>query len=326
VEFALRNMSRKANDTNAYTDYTVEECIRRGAAAFDWKARWKPKPGSDTGPVKRGAGFSFLIFRSALGRSSAVIDVNSAGRYIVHVGVTDVGAGAKTTMGIIAAETLGVPLSQIDVVWGDTARCPYSVGESGSRTTIQTGWAVAEAARDIKKQIAEKGMPKGNDLFTATMNPNPTVAEGKVRASYGAHFCEVEVDTAVGHVRVTKYVAVHDSGRIMNTLSAAGQIKGAVTQGIGMALHEELLYDPRSGQALTAGYYGHRVLTHMDTPDVEVIFVESDDGYGPYGAKSIGEAGKIPAVPCIGNAIFNATGKRMRDLPIRRDRLVEVLS
>ena len=96
--------------------------------------------------------------------------------------------------------------------------------------------------------------------------------------------------------------------------------------GIGMALHEELHYDPNSGQPLTGGYYGHRVLTHMDAPEIEVIFIESDDGYGPYGAKSMGEAGKIPAVPAVGNAIFNATGHRMHDLPIRRDRLVEVLS
>jgi len=115
---------------------------------------------------------------------------------------------------------------------------------------------------------------------------------------------------------------VHDSGRIMNPLSASGQIKGAVTMGIGMALHEELLYDPRSGQALTPGYYGHRVLTHMDAPEIEVMFVESDDGYGPFGAKSIGEAGKLPAVAAVGNAIFNATGHRMKELPIRRDKLV----
>ena len=96
----------------------------------------------------------------------------------------------------------------------------------------------------------------------------------------------------------------------MNPLSASGQIKGAVTMGIGMALHEELLYDPRSGQPLTPGYYGHRVSTHMDAPEIEVIFVQSDDGYAAYGAKSIGEAGKIPAVPAIGNAIFNATGRQ----------------
>jgi CO/xanthine dehydrogenase Mo-binding subunit len=143
-----------------------------------------------------------------------------------------------------------------------------------------------------------------------------------VRCSYGAHFVEVEVDTAVGHVRVVKYLAVHDSGRIMNPLSASGQIKGAATMGIGMALHEELLYDQRSGQALTPGYYGHRVLTHMDAPEIEVMFVESDDGYGPFGAKSIGEAGKLPAVAAVGNAIFNATGHRMKELPIRRDKLV----
>ena len=144
VDFALKNMTRKANDETPFTNYTLEDCIRRGAAAFEWKKRWRAKPGSDAGPVKRGAGFAFLAFRAGVGRSSAVMDVDSQGRYRVHVGVTDVGGGAKTTMGLIAAEALGVPLSQVEVVWGDTSRCPYSVGESGSRTTIMTGHAVSK--------------------------------------------------------------------------------------------------------------------------------------------------------------------------------------
>jgi xanthine dehydrogenase YagR molybdenum-binding subunit len=112
----------------------------------------------------------------------------------------------------------------------------------------------------------------------------------------------------------------------MNPLTGISQIKGGAIMGIGMALHEELLYDARSGQALTAGYYGHRVMTHKDAPDIEVIFIESDDGYGPYGAKSMGESSKVPAVAAVANAIFNATGHRMRDLPIRRDRIIEVKS
>src|SRR6185312_2753886 len=103
------------------------------------------------------------------------------------------------------------------------SRCPYSVGESGSRTTIMTGYAVTQAAQDLKRQIAEKGLPKGSDLLTATIDANPTLP-GKARSSYGAHFVEVEVDTAIGRVRVVKYLAVHDSGRIVNPLSASGQI------------------------------------------------------------------------------------------------------
>jgi xanthine dehydrogenase YagR molybdenum-binding subunit len=313
-------MSRKANDRDEYTNYSLEECIRRGAQMFDWKNRWRPTAGSDSGPVKRGAGFSFLVFRSGIGRSNAIIDVNARGEYTVYVGVTDVGGGAKTTMGIIAAEALGVPLSQVKVVWGDTDRCPYSVGESGSRTTIQTGDAVIAAAEDIKKQIAAKGMP-ATGVLTASANPNPTISGNKVRATYGAHFTEVEVDVATGHAKVTKYLCVHDCGRVMNPLSATGQIRGGALMGIGMALHEDLLYD-RSGQPLTAGYYGHRVLTHMDVPEIDILFIESNDGYGPYGAKSMGEASKIPAVAAVGNAIFNATGKRLRDLPISRDRIL----
>jgi CO/xanthine dehydrogenase Mo-binding subunit len=323
VEFILKNMSRKANDTSAYTNYTLPECLRRGVESFEWKKRWRARPGSDTGAVKRGAGVAFLAFRSGIGRSSAIIDVNAKGQYIVHVGVTDVGAGAKTTMGLIAAEALSVPLSQVTVLWGDTDTCPYSPGESGSRTTIQTGYAVIEAAKELKKQIAEKGMPKGGALLTASVDKNPTMEGGKTRATFGAHFVEVEVDTEVGRARVTKYLCVHDCGRIMNPLTASSQIKGGAIMGIGMALHEELLYDARTGQPLTPGYYGHRVLTHMDAPEIEVMFIESDDGYGPWGAKSMGEASKVPAVAAVANAVFNATGHRMRNLPITRDKIMQ---
>src|SRR5262249_40948703 len=157
--------------------------------------------GSDPGPIKRGAGVSFMAFRSGLGQSNAVIQLDSNGRYTVFVGVTDVGAGAKTTMGLIAAEALGVPLSRGTVGWGDTDRCPYSVGESGSRTTIMTGYAVVEAARDLKQQIAQKGMPAGGQQLVASAAPNPQLT-GKVRNAFGAHFVEVEVDTELGRARV----------------------------------------------------------------------------------------------------------------------------
>jgi CO/xanthine dehydrogenase Mo-binding subunit/aerobic-type carbon monoxide dehydrogenase small subunit (CoxS/CutS family) len=326
VDFVLKNMTRKANDQQEYTNHTLEECLHRGMEAFDWKKRWRPNPGSDSGPIKRGAGMSFMAFRSGTGRSNANITVDSTGLFTVYVGVTDVGAGAKTTMGLIAAEELGVPLSQVKVVWGDTGSCPYSVGESGSRTTIQTGYAVVEAARDIKKQIAEKGLPQGSAVLTASAVATQPVEGNKVRNTFGAHFVEVEADVELGRVHVTKYVAVHDCGRIMNPLTATSQIMGGAIMGIGMALHEELLYDGRSGQPLTAGYYGHRVLTHRDAPQIEAIFIENDDGYGPYGAKSMGESSKVPAVAAVGNAVFNATGLRMQDLPITRDKILAAQS
>jgi len=325
VEFILRNMTRKAGDQTPYTNYSLDECIRRGAEAFEWRKRWKSTPGSDAGPIKRGAGVAFMAFRSGLGRSSAVVRVDGSGKYWVHVGVTDVGAGAKTTMGLIAAEALGVKLSDLEVVWGDTDRCPYSVGESGSRTTIMTGYAVVEAARDLKKQIAEKGMPKGGDVLIGTATPNPTL-QGKVRSTFGAHFVEVEVDVDLGRARVVKYLAVHDCGRVINPLTARSQIRGGAVMGIGMALHEDLLYDRRSGTPLTPGYYGARVATHRDAPEIDVIFIESDDGLGPFGAKSMGESSKVPSPAAVANAVANAIGHRMKDLPITREKLVAALA
>ncbi|HLK47870.1 MAG TPA: xanthine dehydrogenase family protein molybdopterin-binding subunit [Bryobacteraceae bacterium] len=325
LEFRLKNMTRKFQDQLEYTSIGLEDCLRKGAEAFEWKKRWHA-PGEGSGPMRRGVGVAMGSFGSNLGRSSAVIDVDAQGMYHVHVGVTDIGTGAKTTMALIAAEALEAPLEKIDVIWGDTGRCPYSVGESGSRTTTQTGWAVVQAAQDLKRQIAEKGLPKGSDLLTATVNANPDPLRGQARVSFVAHFAEVEVDTETGHVKVTKYVAAHDSGRVVNPLTAESQVKGGATMGIGMALHEELLYDRASGLPLTAGYYGARIMTHLDTPEVDVLWIQTEEPYGPFGAKTLGEPTIIPSPAAVANAIFNAIGKRVKDLPISRDKLLGVLA
>lgn len=324
VEFALKNMRRPTAE-RPFTNYSLDECITRGAERFDWRARRKARPGSDAGPLKRGAGMAFMMFRAGLGRSSAVVELDGRGRHTLFVGVTDVGGGAKTTMGMIAAEALGVSLDQVEVVWGDTDRCPYSVGESGSRTTMMTGWAVIEAVRDLQRQVGERGRPQGADVLVGSATPNPTT-DGKIRNCFGAHFVEVEVDVELGGVRIVRYVAVHESGRIMNPRTATDQIRGAAIQGIGQALHEDLVYDGRSGQPLSAGYYGARHMTHLDAPEIEVEFIEVDDGYGPYGAKTIGESGIIPAPAAVANAVSNAIGRRMRDLPITRSRILGALA
>ena len=324
VEFTKINM-RRPTEEQQFTNYSLEEVIDDGVERFNWQARRKVVPGSDDGPIKRGAGFSFMMFRAGVGTSSAIVRVNAREEYTLYVGVTDIGPGAKTTMGMIAAEALNVPLSQVEVVWGDTDRCPYSVGESGSRTTIMTGIAVVEAVQDLQRQIADGGMPSGSDVLIASASPTPTT-DGKTRQCFGAHFVEVEVDTRVGSTRILKYTAVHESGRIINPTTARDQIRGATLQGIGQALHENLLYDPKTGQPLTPGYYRGRHLTHKDIPDIDVHFIEVDDGYGPFGAKTAGESGIILAPAAVANAVANATGKRMTSLPITRDKILGAMA
>ena len=324
VEFTLKNM-RRPTESRPFTSYTLDECIETGAQQFNWQARRRLVPGSDEGPIKRGAGFSFMMFRAGLGTSSAIVRVNANQEYTLFVGVTDIGPGAKTTMGMIAAEALEVPLSQVEVVWGDTDRCPYSVGESGSRTTIMTGYAVVQAVDNLKQQIASQGMPSGSDVLIGSATPIPST-DGMVRNCFGAHFVEVEVDTRIGTTRILKYTTVHESGRIINPTTARDQIRGATIQGIGQALHENLLYDDASGQPLTPGYYRARHLTHQDIPEIEVTFIEVDDGYGPFGAKTAGESGIILAPAAVANAVTNATGNRMTSLPITRGKILGAMA
>lgn len=156
----------------------------------------------------------------------------------------------------------------------------------------------------------------------ATTNPAWKDVEGK---SFAAHFCEVEVDIFTGHVNITRYVAAHDSGTIINRLTAESQIKGGVVQGIGMALTEELLIDRPTAIPISPNYRDAKVPTHLEAPEVEVIFIEPYDPYGPFGGKVVGEPPITPAVATVANAIFNATGKRFKELPITPDKILRAL-
>jgi CO/xanthine dehydrogenase Mo-binding subunit len=334
----------------------LEACIVEGSKRIGWSEKWH-KPGAMSGPQKHGIGMAIAGYPFRPGLGAATVRVNPDGTAHVLVGVTDIGTGAKSTMAIIASEALGIPLNQIQLTNGDTDATPYSIGESNSRSTAFTGPAVVAAAEDVRKQIfalaarelkvkaeeldmrdgqvfvkdnptrkiaLERAVRNAGELIgRATTNPNfPKEMDGK---SFVAHFAEVEVDTWAGHVQITSYVAAHDCGTILNRLTAESQVKGGVMQGIGMALTEELLIDPLTATPINPNYRDAKVPTHLEAPEVEVIFIENYDPYGVFGGKVVGEPPITAAVATIANAIFNATGKRFKVLPITPDKILQAV-
>jgi xanthine dehydrogenase molybdenum-binding subunit len=159
-------------------------------------------------------------------------------------------------------------------------------------------------------------------IGTATTNPE---LRGQARLSFCAHFAEVEVDTRTGLVRVVRYVAAHDSGQIISPLTAESQIQGGVHMGIGQALFEEMNWERLTGRPYKIGYHYAHVLTHLESPPVQVHFVDVVDPYGPYGAKPVGEPPITAVCGAIANAIFNAIGARVRETPMTPDKVLAAL-
>ena len=353
VDMFMRNRIQKYKSKIPFTSNYLEQCIIEGSKQIGWQEKWH-KAGAMGGQKKHGIGMALGGYPFRPGLGAATIRLNPDGTAHVLVGVTDIGTGAKSTMAIIAAEALGIPLNQIQLTNGDTDVTPYSVGESGSRTTPFTGPAVIAAAEDVRRQIfnlaaeqlkvkAEELDLRNSEVFVkadpaqklpldrvasrageiigrATTNPSFKDVEGK---SFAAHFAEVEVDAITGHVKITRYVAAHDSGTIINRLPAESQIKGGVVQGIGMAFSEELIIDKVTGIPINPNYRDAKVPTHLEVPEVEVIFIEHADPFGPFGGKVVGEPPITAAVATIANAIFNATGKRIKELPITPDKILQ---
>jgi CO/xanthine dehydrogenase Mo-binding subunit len=314
----------------------LRECLLAGAERIGWRERRKPN-GSATGPLRRGIGVALGNYKGGGGASSQVeVRLSATGRVRLAMGIVDVGQGSETVMAQIAAETLGVPIERVETVMADTATTPPGHTTAGSTSTLTTGAAVKQACEDIRRQVlarANRTEPFEGDLTSLLSGHEDVVGFGEntsgskdaIINSFAAHFCEVEVDMQVGRIRVLRYVAAHDSGRIINPKMAQNQVSGGVLQFLGIALREELLIDKRSGVTLNANFLEHKSTTIVDFPPIEVLFPAGPDPLGPYGAKALGEPPVVPVFGAVANAVANATGAWLYEQPFTPTRVLQAL-
>jgi probable selenate reductase molybdenum-binding subunit len=336
----------------------LPECLRAGAERIGWKEK-RQAPRRD-GRWVYGVGMSVAMQGSgitAIDMGAATIMMNEDGSFRLLMGATDLGTGSDTILAQIAAEALGVPLERISVYSSDTDFTPFDVGAYASSTTYVSGNAVLKAALDVRRQILEVAAdmlaepPEALELADQRVTSKKTgrsvsLAEVGHQAMYvkdqhhiiasasfvpeespppfAAFFCEVAVDTETGVVRVERFVAAADCGQPINPTLAEGQLEGAIVQGIGHALTEEILFTEK-GRAINTSFFEYKIPSALDVPDIEVILVPSREPTGPWGAKSIAEVGINGPLPAISNAIYHATGVRLRRAPFTPERVLAAL-
>lgn len=334
------------------------EGIERGAELIGWNAkRNSGQQTESTSRLKRGVGMACSMQGSGIPGidwGAATIKMNDDGTFRLFVGATDLGTGSDTILAQIAAETLGVHLDDIEVLSSDTDFTPFDVGAYASSTTYISGGAVKKAADSARARIlamagamleADPGTltcrdrriltPDGRDVSMAevamyavyTAKEQITVTESHLSNEspppFTAQFAEVEVDTDTGEVTVLRYVAAVDCGVPINPDLAEGQVEGAVAQGIGYALMEEMCF--QDGDLLNPDFEDYKILTAADMPELQTILVETHEPTGPYGAKSVSEVPINGPAPAIANAIADAVGVRITDLPLTPEKVFAAL-
>jgi xanthine dehydrogenase YagR molybdenum-binding subunit len=346
-----------SNDGTPYSSKNLRECYE--LAGKHWERRHDVCARSDA-QWKRGVGMASQVWFGGGGPPSyAWIRVGSDGRAVVVTAMQDIGTGTRTAMAQIAAEELGLPLDRVEVVLGDSARGPYATLSAGSSTTPSVGPAVRAAAADAKRQILEIAAQRhdlaedvldirGGNIVSADGNlsqpledlvgllesaqilgkgargPNPT---GMSVLTFGVQVAEVAVDVETGEVRVERVAAVHDVGRIINTLGAQSQVEGGIIQGIGHTLSESRLLDPETGRTLTTTLDAYRMPTIADVPEIVCEFIDKPDEHlTNLGSKGLGEPPIIPIAAAIANAIRDATGADVHELPISREEMLRALA
>lgn len=315
-----------------YAGKELERCYRLGAEAFGWTHR--PPCSQRDGDLWRGIGMGAVAYDATLYEPSrAEVACVHGGGFEVRVGISEIGCGADTVFAQIAAEALGVPLDRVVTHFGDTASTPRSIDATNhSRTSAVVGPSVRAAAQALKEALLRAGARTWQpDELGALVEAHGAFVCGADRerpphgvfaAMFGAHFVEVAVHRRTGHVAVRRAVCAHDAGRVLNPRLAESQVRGGFLQGLGMALHEERVLDPRSGAQLNAAMWAYRTPGIVDAPG-SIRFVDAGrpDGGNSLGVKGIGEPPLIAAGAAIANAVFNATGVRVRDYPITPDKL-----
>jgi xanthine dehydrogenase molybdenum-binding subunit len=313
----------------------LRECLLAGAERISWRQRRLPN-GTASGALRRGIGLAMGLYKGGIAREGeAEVRITPEGRVEVAVGAVDVGQGSTTILAQIAAEALGVPVDRIDVVMADTSRTPPAHITAGSSTTITTGAAVKLAAEEAKRQLLARldGLPQPFDPEMVAARRGDVVGTARLTSgsreyltnAFAAHFAEVEVDMRSGRIRVLRYVAAHDSGRIVHPRLAENQVSGGVLQFLGIALREELYLDRRRGVTLNANFLEHKSTSIVDFPPIEVLFPAGPDPAGPYGAKALGEPPVVPVLAAVANAVANATGVWLHEVPFTPQRVLQAI-
>jgi xanthine dehydrogenase YagR molybdenum-binding subunit len=355
VTLRLRNDTETDPHTGRpFSTRAMRKCLTEGAVRFGWEKR-RPEPRSmRDGRYLIGQGMAGAIYTHWRWPAQARVTINRDGSVLVEAGTHDLGTGTYTILQQVAADTLGLPTEKVTVRLGDT-RLPTSHGSIGSATAANAGASVmlaAKAARDKAISLARTGwdalfadvsagdvvihegslmLPNRNlrityaDLLvrngltslSGDGNYNPSAEGPKAVFSFSALFAGVRVDPDFGLARVTRFVGAYDCGQVVNSKTARSQAIGGIIWGVGHALLERSETDPTMGRFLNRNYSGYLVPTSADIPKLDVLFVgEFDAEASPIGAKGLGELTSVSVAPAIANAVYHATGRRIRHLPI----------
>jgi len=362
LELRLRSYSdRDQHGGIPYTSKKLRECYRQGAEAFGWHKR-NPEPRSmRDGTELVGWGMASGVWEALQMPTAARILLTANGHAEVACSFSDIGTGTYTIAAQVAADELGLPLDNITVKLGDSS-LPQAPVEGGSWGAASVAHAIAKTAGDVRTELLRAAKTMPNSPFAAAKPESVALFDGKLvdakdhgravsiadvmrhgrldrierestnsfkednshaRNTHSAIFAEVKIDEELGVIRVTRVVGAVAAGRILNTKTARSQILGGVVWGIGMALHEETLIDHAFGRIMNANIAEYHMPVNADIHDIEVIFVEEpDELINPMGIKGVGEIGIVGVAAAIANAIYHATGKRVRDLPITLDKVM----
>jgi CO/xanthine dehydrogenase Mo-binding subunit len=348
VDLRFKNLLATGDETPIGTRYQGIRAKETLEAALAAAGYWTPKA------PNIGRGVAMGERPPAGGESHAAVTLNPDGSVLVHTSIFEPGTGTYTVLRQIVAEELQLPVSSIQVRVWDTDGVPFDTGVGGSRVTRVAGWAAYQAAREAAREMrivaAElMGWPEERLLLRGTevsrqdsgdSHPwaallqrwgRPVVGRGSVQdmhpspvTSFTAQVAEVAVDPETGRVRLLRFTTAHDVGKVLNPVDHQGQIEGAVVQGIGYALSEELAVD--EGRVASVSFGDYKVPTVCDIPALHTVVLESESGPGPYNAKGIGENPSGPVAPAIANAVVGAVGVRIRDLPITAEKVYRALA
>jgi xanthine dehydrogenase YagR molybdenum-binding subunit len=360
LELRLRCYSnRDQNEDVPYTSKQLRECYRQGADAFGWSKRSAEPRSMRDGSELVGWGMATGVWEALQMECAARIVLTANGHAEVVCAFSDIGTGTYTIMAQVAADMLGLPLDNITVRLGDST-LPQAPVEGGSWTAASVSHAIARTADEVRKELLRLAKTMPNSPLAGSKLNNTALIDGGIvnkqtgravsiadamrhgavdrierestvsfkesnthaRNTHSAIFAEVKVDEEIGVIRVTRVVSAVAAGRILNTKTAHSQIMGAVVWGIGMALHEETLVDHEFGRIMNANIAEYHVPVNADVHAIDVIFVDEPDAIiNPLGIKGVGEIGIVGVAAAIANAVYHATGKRVRDLPITLDKL-----